>query len=90
MWMVWDWEDGLVGLFEDRIKAEEEYEAYVNSAKDYVEREGQFNLDERVILAKVKRQIFGYETNEKATSYDENGEEFEIDDNLWDWKEEIY
>ncbi|OAK70077.1 hypothetical protein [Lederbergia galactosidilytica] len=90
MWMVYDFEDGLVGIFEDKIKAVKEYKAYVESAKEYVDREGQFSLDERVILAKVERQIYGYETDEKATGYDENGEEFETGDNLWDWKEEIY
>ncbi len=90
MWIVYDYEDGLVGIFEDNVKAQEEYEACVNNAKEYVERDGQFNLDERIILAKVERQTYGHETDEKVIEYDDNGEEMETDENYWGWKEDIY
>ncbi len=90
MWIVYDSVDGLVGIFDNYEEAIREYAGCVNTQKDLVSDEGWFTLDENVILAKVVRHLYGYETNEKAVTYDENGEEIETEDNLWDWKEDVY
>ena len=89
MWIVYDNEEGLLGIYDKYEEALSDYEKCKESQKDYVQGEGEFTTDERVILARVERQFYGYETNEKAVSYDENGDEYETEDNVWDWKEDI-
>lgn len=91
MWIVYDNEEGLLGVYDNYDEALSDYEKCKESQKDYVQSEGEFTTDEEVILAEVKRHFYGYETDKKAVDFDKkNGEEFETNDNLWDWKEDIY
>ena len=90
MWIVYDNEEGLLGVYDNYDEALSDYEECKKSQMDYVQREGEFTTEERVILAEVKRHFYGYETDKKAVDIDENGEEIETEDNLWDWKEDIY
>jgi hypothetical protein len=90
MWIVYDNEDGLIGIYEKHEEALQEYEKCKELQKNFVRGEGEFSTDETVILAKVERHLYGYETDKKAVDYDENGDEFETGDNFWDWKEDIY
>lgn len=90
MWIVYDNEEGLLGIYDNYDEALNDYEKCKASQKDYVQGEGEFTTDETVILAKVEKHFYGYETDKKFLDYDENGEEFETDDNLWDWKEDRY
>ena len=86
--MVYDNEDGLIGIFDSYEKALHEYNLCKEVQKEYVQRNNEFTTDEIIVIAKVERQFYGYETNEKVVDYDENGEEFETVDNSWDWKED--
>lgn len=90
MWIVYDNEEGLVGVYDNHDEALKEYTKCKNAQMDWVHEEGGFSTDETVILAKVEKHFYGYETDKKAIDYDENGEEFETDDNCWDWKEDTY
>lgn len=90
MWMVYDNEDGLVGIYDTYEEALMDYEKYKEIQKDYVQNETEFTSDEQVILAKIKKQLYSYETDNKATDYDDDGNEIESDENMWDWKETSY
>lgn len=74
MWMVYDSEDGLICVL-DYEKALEEYEEAVQRAKDYVSDNGEFDpaLSERVILARIERDL----------------QPEQLEDELFDWKEDI-
>ena len=90
MWIVYDNEEGLLGIYDKYEEALSDYEKCKDSQIDYVRGEGEFTAEERVILAEVKKHFYGYETDKKVIGCDENGEEFETADNYWDWKEDIY
>ncbi|ARW58437.1 hypothetical protein [Bacillus phage Tavor_SA] len=82
MWMVHDYEEGVVLITDNYEEALKEYEKYVESAKDWVQENGcEFDGEERVILAKLERQAYGSATGRtiSGSTYDE-----------WDWKEEKY
>ncbi|WP_026593042.1 hypothetical protein [Bacillus sp. UNC437CL72CviS29] len=81
MWMVHDYEEGIVLITDDYNAAIKEYNKYVKSAKAYVQNDGEFDGEERVVLAKIDRQIYGQSTGRTmpGSTWDE-----------WDWKEEKY
>jgi hypothetical protein len=87
MWLVYDWSDGLVGIFEHYSMAKKEYEAYVELNKR--ELDDEFYGDELVVLARVERQLFSYDTKKAVIKFDENGQEYKGDSTYWDWKEVI-
>ncbi|MEK5469314.1 hypothetical protein [Paenibacillus sp. FSL M7-0896] len=74
MWMVYDSEDGLICVL-NYEKSLEEYEEAVQRAKDYVSDNGEFDpaLSERVILARIERDL----------------RPEQVEDELFDWKEDI-
>lgn len=88
--MVYDSEDGLVGIYDDYNEALIDYEKYKQIQKEYVQNAAEFTCDERVILAEIKKYLYPYETNNKAIGYDKDGNEIELDENIWDWKELNY
>lgn len=88
MWIVYDNEEGLLGVYDKYEEALSVYEKCKDSQRDYVQDEGEFTTDETVILAEVKRHFYGYKTDKKAIDYDENEEEFETKDYLWDWRKD--
>jgi hypothetical protein len=80
MWLVYDSEEKLYIVTDDYEEAKSEYERLKESWKDYVSKYGEFSGDERVILAKIEKDFYPYETHKKTPE----------GDNYWDWKEEIY
>ncbi|HDR5274824.1 TPA: hypothetical protein QCS28_002024 [Bacillus thuringiensis] len=82
MWMVHDYEEGVVLITDNHEKALKEYEKHVKSAKGCVQENGcEFDGEERVVLAKVERQTYGAPTGKTipGSTWDE-----------WDWKEDKY
>ncbi|WP_242249325.1 hypothetical protein [Bacillus cereus group sp. BfR-BA-01328] len=82
MWMVHDYEEGMVLITEDHEEALKKYKKYVKSVKGYVQdNDCEFEGDERVVLAKVERQTYAQATGRKVpgSTWDE-----------WDWKEDKY
>ncbi|MGY6314165.1 hypothetical protein ACXC7F_27340 [Bacillus cereus] len=79
MWMVHDYEEGVVLITDDYGEALEEYNKLVESAKDCVQNNGEFDGEERVVLAKVERQIYATPIGQGTTAFEQ-----------WDWKEEVY
>ncbi|PHG31292.1 hypothetical protein COI60_22715 [Bacillus toyonensis] len=77
MWMVHDYEEGVVLIHDNYDKALEEYNKYVESAKDCVQNNGEFEGEERVILAKVERQTYATPIGQGTAAFEH-----------WDWKED--
>jgi hypothetical protein len=73
VWMVYDYESGLVCLGSYEM-CKTTYEDYAESARDHVQREGEFSsaLDEIVVLARVEKMIHPDQ----------------VEDGVYDWKEE--
>ena len=87
MWIVCTGGDGICGIFRTREEAEKEYE----KQKKFYEPEDEVYGDERVILAKIEKQVYVRDTGEKVIDYDEEGNEFECKDlTYWEYKEEVY
>lgn len=55
IWMVWDQQDGLVCVGEEREKAFIEYEEQLEAVKDDVSANGSMG-EENVILARIEKQ----------------------------------
>src|SRR3990167_7901349 len=70
MYIVWDNDDGLVCIG-TRDNAIEEYESQVERVKDYVQGEGEFSVDlsERVVLARIERQLYPIPSKELNGAY---------------------
>jgi hypothetical protein len=90
MWIVWDNEYGLMCMTVDRNEALREYERCKESARDYVDSNGEFDSNESVILAKVEKHFYSYDTGRLVIVEDEDGKETETKDTYWDWKEDAY
>ncbi|WP_339239749.1 hypothetical protein NST06_10525 [Bacillus sp. FSL P4-0322] len=89
LWMVFEHELGLIGVYDDEDEANLVYER----TKDNLNEDTQINGneiygDERVILAKVKKNYYSFNTEEFEMK--ENDNENESNATLWDFKEEIY
>ncbi|MCM3045190.1 hypothetical protein [Bacillus altitudinis] len=68
LWMVYDHEEGLVGLFDDIEEALKVYEHKKNSFKKYIDETFYvFEGDERIVLSKVIKQCYSYEDADKVT-----------------------
>lgn len=80
MWIVYDWSDGLVGIFNDYEKAEKEYQEYKKHNKEQVD--GEFNGDEEVIIAKIDKRFYVYDTKRPVPTSPEN--------TYWEWKEDKF
>lgn len=89
LWMVFEHELGLIGVYDDEDEANLAYER----TKDNLNEDTQINGneiygDERVILAKVKKNYYSFNTEEFEMK--ENDNENESNATLWDFKEDIY
>ena len=80
MWIVYDWSDGLIGIFNDYEKAEKEYEEYKKHNKEQVD--GEFDGGEEVILAKIDKRFYVYDTKKPVPSSTGN--------TFWKWKEDKF
>lgn len=80
MWLVYDSEEKLVLVTNSYSEALAEYELLKNSWKDFIDENNEFNGDERVILARIEKDFYPYETDEETPE----------GDNYWDWEESIY
>lgn len=90
MWMVYDNEEGLVGVFSEYKNALKHYEKCKATAEDWVRGEGEFSSEETIILAKVEKYLYSYDTKEPVMKEDEEGIEHPTKDTYWGWKEENY
>jgi hypothetical protein len=86
MWIVYDWSDGLIGVFKTYEEAKKEYDQY----KDINEGsyDGEFYGDEEVILAKVYKRFYAHDTKKPIILEDSNGEKYDSGDTYWAWKED--
>jgi hypothetical protein len=90
MWMVYDSNEGLVCVTEDYNEALKEYEDYKENHKNYVAKYGEYEGDERVILAEVKKNFFCYDTKKPVVEFDDDDNEIDTGDTYWDWKEQEF
>lgn len=91
MWMVYDDEEGLYGVYDNYQEAEKAYEDCVEGVLNYAQHsDNNFGEHDRTILAKITKQSFVVDTGEPITEEDENGVEFEVGGTYYEFKEEIY
>ncbi len=90
MWLIYDSDSQVIEEVDNYEKALEIYKEYKDDNYEHVVSEGGFTLNESVYIAKVKKHYYPYETNEKKVKIDEDGKEYEADELLWDWKEDVY
>ncbi|MEK4049882.1 hypothetical protein [Bacillus sp. FSL K6-2839] len=91
LWMLYEYELGLIGVYEDEDEANLAYE----QTKDNLNEDTQINGndihgDERVILAKVKKDYRSFVTEEFEMKENDNGIEEKTDTKLWGFKEDTY
>ncbi|MGG1444881.1 hypothetical protein ABE354_23095 [Brevibacillus laterosporus] len=87
MWMVYDQIEGLISITDDEQEALRDYEKQKEDNKKYVQKDGEFQGDERVILALIKKDFFCEDTGKPEINYDEDGNEVLASDTYWEWKE---
>ncbi|QDX94326.1 hypothetical protein EEL30_19795 [Brevibacillus laterosporus] len=90
MWMVYDQMEGIICVTDDKQEALRDYEKQKESYKKYVQWDGEFQGDERVILALIKKDFFSDVTKNPEIIYDEDDNEVLTGDTYWDWKETTY
>lgn len=88
MWLVHTHDEGLIGVFDSYEEALNEYKEQKESVRDYVRGENEFTSDELVILAKVERRFYSYDTKEPVMEEDDNGNEYPSKDTYWDFEED--
>ncbi|WP_094699971.1 hypothetical protein [Brevibacillus laterosporus] len=69
MWMVYDQIEGLVSITDDEQEALRCYEKQKKSNRNYVQRDGEFQGVERVILALIKKDFFCHDTGKSEVIY---------------------
>lgn len=89
MWIVWDWSEGLVGVYEKHYEAFNVYEELKALNKEIAQSECDLNGEERLILAKVEKQFYSFDTKKKMPVYFE-GKEVYSPYTYWDFKEESF
>lgn len=82
MWIVVTNEEGLIGVYENYSEAFKEYEEQREALDEYCLSWGEYDGEERVVLAKVERQYYSYDTKEPTKEDNET--------TYWDIKEDIY
>lgn len=90
MYMVYDNEDGLVGVYRTYSEANEAYKKCVEFQHNEFADEGWVTGEERVILAKVYKQLRPHDTKEPVMQEDENGDEIESLETYWELKEDTF
>lgn len=77
LWMVYDSEEGLIGIYEDLDVATKEYEKCKVDQEFTVADGVGFEGHERVILAEIKRDYRVVDTGEPIVEMNDDGEEHE-------------
>lgn len=90
MWIVWDYETGLIGTYESYDAALKDYKDAVSAVERCVREKGEFSTDEQVIIAKVEKHFYSFDTGEDVMKYDEKDNEIPTGDTYWDFKEDDY
>ncbi|RYI30479.1 hypothetical protein EVU96_08685 [Bacillus infantis] len=90
MWIVYEYENGVVYQGDNYEEAVKEYESYKEQTKDWVAQDNEFTSDENVILAKVEKHFYSQDTNKPVMEEDEKGNEYPTKDTYWEFKEDIY
>lgn len=88
MWMVWSNENGMIVTTDCK---EEALKAYADEMQWYKDNlDGGFNTDEHVILSKIEKQLYSFDTKNPVLEEDDDGNEIETSDTYWDWKEDVF
>jgi hypothetical protein len=74
MWVVVDYQEGLIGVYPFRKDAEKAYNK--QKQKNIRQFDGEFNHEEDVILAKVENRFYSVDTGD-----------YEHGKPVWDWDE---
>lgn len=88
MWMVHTYDEGLIGIFDTYEEALKEYKIQKEAVEDYVRGENEFSSDECVVLAKVEKHFYSYDTKKPVMIEDDEGNEQPTKDTYWDFKED--
>jgi hypothetical protein len=88
MWLVYDWSDGLIGLFDTEEEALQTYEEYKDLNQSAFD--GEFEGGEEVIIAKVNKRFYASDTGNPVLKEDEEGNEYPTIDTWWEWKEDVH
>lgn len=90
MWIVWDDQDGMMGIFDKYEESLAEYESCKANVRDCVQDDNEFSGDERVVLAKIEKQLYSYDTKNPVMVEGNDGKELPTADTYWDLKEDTY
>lgn len=91
LWMVSDYQEGVVGIYEKEQEAVKVYEKTKKLLRQYFhDTNNEFDGDERIILSKIVKQLYSHDTGEPVTKEDQEGNEVETGKTYWDFKEETY
>jgi hypothetical protein len=88
MWIVYDWSDGLIGIFDNYEEAEKQYNEYKED--NTYQFDGEFDGGEEVILAKIKKRFYANDTREPVKMSDDEGIKHLTGNTWWEWKEDIF
>ena len=80
MWMVYTNEEGVILITDDYDEAVLTYESEKQQCQDWANENLEFTGDENVILAKVQKQFFYRDMNEKELDNLRNDMEDEFDE----------
>ena len=84
MWVVYDWSEGVVGLYDTEEKAMKEYEEYKANNEAFFDEE--FDGEEELFVAKINHRFHAVDTGEEVLDEDGN----KTGDTYWGWKEDVY
>lgn len=90
MWMVFAYDEGLIGIFDTYEDALKEYKIQKESVEDYVRGENEILSDECVVLAKIEKHFYSFDTNQPVMVEDDEGNEQYTNDTYWDFKEDTF
>ncbi|MDQ0149143.1 hypothetical protein ACFO6R_06030 [Eubacterium multiforme] len=79
MWLVYTNEEGMVLVTDDYNEAVTTYESEKERTKDWCNKNLEFCGEERVILAKVEKQLFYREMNKEELRTLQNNTEEQLD-----------
>lgn len=89
--MVFEHELGLIGVYDDEDEANLAYERTKDNLNEDIQINGnEIYGDERVILAKIKKDYRSFDTKEFEMKESDNGNEEKASAALWDFKEDKY
>lgn len=90
MWIVYSNDQGMEGIYADYCDALDAYEKSKSDLERYVREDGEFSTDELVVIAKIEKQFYSFDTFKPVMQEKDDGSEQETGDSYWDFKEDDY